>query len=46
MRIIRKSEVIFANDKIEKEFNKLDENDEIKKYVKRAIEDIKQNLRD
>ncbi len=43
MRIIRKSEVVFVNDKIEKEFNKLDENDEIKKYIKRAIEDIKQN---
>ena len=43
MRIIRKSEVVFANDRIEKEFNKLNENDEIKKYIKRAIEDIKQN---
>ncbi len=43
MRIIRKSEVIFANDKIEKAFNKLDENNEIKRYIKRAIEDIKQN---
>ncbi len=43
MRIIKKSEVVFVNDKIEKEFNKLGENDEIKKYIKRAIEDIKQN---
>lgn len=43
MRIIRKSEVVFANDRIEKEFNKLDKNDEIRKYIKRAIEDIKQN---
>ena len=43
MKIVRKSEVVFVNDRIEKEFNKLDENNEIKKYIKRAIEDIKQN---
>ena len=43
MRIIKKSKVIFVDDKIEKEFNNLDENDEIKKWINRAIEDIKQN---
>jgi len=43
MRIIRPSKVTFANDKIEKEFNNLDESDEIKKYIYRAIEDIKKN---
>ena len=41
MRIIKPSQVVFANDKIEKEFLKLDETNEIKIYIKRAIEDIK-----
>ena len=43
MRFLKPSEVVFAEDKIEKEFNGLKENDEIKKYIKRAITDIKQN---
>ena len=43
MRIIKPSQVVFANDKIEKEFLKLDETNEIKIYIKRAIEDIKKN---
>jgi len=43
MRIIKPSKVIFANNKIEKEFYSLDESNEIKKYIKRAINDIKQN---
>ena len=43
MRILKPSEVVFANDKIEKVFNKLSDDDEIKKHIKRAIEDIKQN---
>lgn len=43
MRIIRKSQVVFADDKIEKQFNDLSENDEVKKWIVRAIEDIKQN---
>ena len=41
--MIRKSEVIFVNDKIEKEFNNLDKNDELKKHISRAIEEIKNN---
>jgi len=41
--MIKKSEVIFVNDKIEKEFNNLDENDELKKHINRAIEEIRQN---
>ena len=41
--MIKKSDVIFANDKIEKEFNDLDEDDEIKKWVNRAIDDLKNN---
>ncbi len=43
MRLIKKSQVIFANEKIQKEFDSLSENNEIKKYIGRAIEDIKQN---
>jgi len=43
MRFLKPSEVVFANDKIEREFEKLKENDEIKKYIKRAIKDIKAN---
>lgn len=43
MRLLKPSEVVFADDKIEKEFNKLDDNDEIKKYIKRAIKDIQEN---
>jgi len=43
MRIIRRSEVVFANDVLEKNFLKVDASNEIKKYILRAIEDIKQN---
>ena len=41
--MIKPSKVIFADDKVEKEFYGLDDNDEVKKYVKRAIMDIKVN---
>ncbi|MFH1711050.1 MAG: hypothetical protein ABH840_01945 [Nanoarchaeota archaeon] len=43
MRIIRKSKVIFANEIIEKEFLELEESNEIKKYIQRALEDLEQN---
>lgn len=43
MRFLKPSEVVFAEEKVEKDFVELRENDEIKKYIKRAIEDIKQN---
>jgi len=43
MRILKPSKVIFGDDNTEKEFNKLDENDEIKKYLKRAIKDMQEN---
>ena len=43
MRFLKPSEVVFAEYKIEKEFVGLAEGDEIKKYIKRAIADIKQN---
>lgn len=41
--MIRKSNVVFANDKIEKEFDSLDKNDELKKHINRAIDEIKNN---
>ena len=43
MRILKSSEVIFANNKLENSFNKLKDNDEIKKYLIRAIKDIQLN---
>ena len=43
MRFLKPSKAVFANDKIEKEFYNLDENDEIKIYLKRAIKDISEN---
>jgi len=43
MRIVRRAEVVFADNLIEKEFIELDKNDELKKWLKRAIEDLKQN---
>jgi len=43
MKLIRPSKVVFAEDKVEKSFLELDDNDEIKKYIKRAMEDIKKN---
>src|SRR3989344_4849503 len=41
--MIKKSNVVFANDSLEKEFYNLDESDIIKKFIKRAIKDIKEN---
>jgi Txe/YoeB family toxin of Txe-Axe toxin-antitoxin module len=43
MRLIKKSKVVFADDKIEKDFFSLDEKDEIKKSIKKAIRDIEEN---
>lgn len=43
MGIIRKSKVVFVDDKIEKEFNDLSDNENLKKWIRRAIEDLKQN---
>ena len=43
MRLIRPSKAVFADDKVEKEFESLPEEDEIKKFVKRAIKDIEFN---
>ena len=43
MRLIRPSKVVFADDKIEKEFENILDNSDIKKFIKRAIEDIESN---
>lgn len=41
--MIKRSKVVFANDNLEKEFYSLDENDIIKKFIKRSIKDIQEN---
>lgn len=43
MNLIRPSEVVFVDDSVEKEFNELSDTDEIKRYLQRAIDDIKNN---
>ena len=44
MRLLRPSKkVVFADEKVEKEFYGLAEGDEVKKYVGRAILDIQKN---
>jgi Txe/YoeB family toxin of Txe-Axe toxin-antitoxin module len=43
MKLIKKSEVKFADNSVEREFYSLKEGDEIKEYVKRAIRDIQSN---
>jgi Txe/YoeB family toxin of Txe-Axe toxin-antitoxin module len=41
--MIKSSEVVFADDVLEKEFNNLNEQDDLKKFLKRAIKDIQKN---
>ena len=41
--MIRPSKVVFASEKLEKVFESLSEEDPLKKYIKRAIEDLKMN---
>lgn len=43
MRIIRPSKVIFADGEIEKEFYSLDKEDELRRFIERAIKDIQLN---
>jgi Txe/YoeB family toxin of Txe-Axe toxin-antitoxin module len=43
MRIIRRCNVSFANEKLEGEFNALDEDNEIKRHIRKAIDEIKEN---
>ena len=42
--MIRPSKVVFASEKLEKVFESLSEEDPLKKYIKRAIEDLKMNM--
>jgi len=41
--MIKPSEVVFANDILETEFNRLDDGEDLKKFLKRAIRDIQKN---
>lgn len=43
MRLIKPCQIIFADEKVEKEFNDLDSNNDIEKWINRAREDIKKN---
>jgi len=43
MKIIRTSEVKFADEKIENDFYNLSKSDEIRKYIERAIKDLQIN---
>jgi len=43
MKLIKPSDVVFADVKLEKDYDCLLENDEIKKYLKRAIGDLQDN---
>ncbi len=43
MRILKSSEVVFANDRIQEAFGELDDNDDLKKSIKRAILDMQIN---
>ncbi|MBM3199352.1 type II toxin-antitoxin system YoeB family toxin [Candidatus Woesearchaeota archaeon] len=41
--MIKPSKVVFINDELEKDYNSLKENDFVKKAIKKAIQDLKQN---
>ena len=41
--MIKKSKVVFANEKLEKAFNDLKESDPLKGFIRRAIKDIEEN---
>ncbi len=41
--MIKPSKVKFISDKLEEEYESLDEDDVLKKSIRRAIEDLKQN---
>lgn len=43
MRILKPSKVVFADENTEEDFYKLEENNEIKKYIKMAMGNIQQN---
>jgi len=44
MKLIRRSNVVFVDEKLENEFDCLSDDDEIKRYLKRAIKDIEENV--
>lgn len=41
--MIKRSKVVFISEKLEKAFESLPENEILKKHIKRAMEDIKEN---
>ncbi|HRZ85597.1 MAG TPA: hypothetical protein P5277_02345 [Candidatus Paceibacterota bacterium] len=41
--MIKKCEIVFANDSLEREFNSLEEDSDLKNFIKRALKDICQN---
>ncbi len=43
MKLTRKSEVVFAEDNLQKEFDKIPETNELKDYIKRAVRDLEIN---
>lgn len=43
MRIIRSSKVSFASENLQKDFDGLNENNDLKRQIKRAIQDIQLN---
>ena len=43
MKLIKKSEVAFADSSLQKEFENLGEGEEIKEYIKRAVRDLQEN---
>jgi len=43
MRLIKPSKVVFANNELENSYNSLKADSDLKKWVKRAIEDIEKN---
>jgi Txe/YoeB family toxin of Txe-Axe toxin-antitoxin module len=43
MKLVRKSEVAFADDNLQKEFENLNEKEELKEYIKRAVKDLQEN---
>jgi len=43
MKIVRKSNVVFADDDLENDFSKINDADKLKEFIKRAIKDLEIN---
>jgi len=43
MKLFRKSEVAFIDNNLQKDFESLNENEELKEYIKRAVKDLQEN---